>query len=79
VFQQIENDALHTTQLFIEAPYRNDQLMIDLCQILKPTTMLMLAIDLTGENENIISKPIAWWKQNKFVIGKVPCLFAIGK
>ena len=79
VLQQIENEANHTTKLFIEAPYRNDQLMTDLCQILKPTTMLMLAIDLTGENENIISKPVSWWQQNKFVIGKVPCLFAIGK
>ena len=79
VLQQLENEAIHTTQLFIEAPYRNDQLMTDLCQILKPTTMLMLAINLTGEDENIISKPVSWWKQNKFIIGKVPCLFAIGK
>ena len=79
VLQQLENESNLTTQLFIEAPYRNDQLLTDLCQILKPTTMLMLAIDLTGENENIISKPIGWWKQNKFVIGKVPCLFALGK
>ena len=51
VLQQLENEAIHTTQLFIEAPYRNDQLMTDLCQILKPTTMLMLAINLTGEDE----------------------------
>jgi len=79
VLQQLENEAIHTTQLFIEAPYRNDQLMTDLCQILKPTTMLMLAINLTGEDESIISKPVSWWKQNKFIIGKVPCLFALGQ
>lgn len=79
VIQQIENEANVCTQLFIEAPYRNDQLFNDLCQILRPTTFLMLAINLTAEDEMIISKPISWWKQNKREIGKVPCLFGIGK
>lgn len=79
ILQQMENEANNTTQLFIEAPYRNDQLLNELCQTLKPSTMLMLAINLTSEDEKIICKPISWWKQNKFEIGKIPCLFGIGK
>lgn len=76
---QMETESALTTQLFIEAPYRNDQLLSDLCQILKPNTLLMLAINLTAEDEKIITKPISWWRQNKFEIGKVPCLFGMGK
>ncbi len=79
ILLQMENESAHTTQLFIEAPYRNDQLLGDLCEILDPSTMLMLAINLTAEDEKIISKPISWWKQNRMEIGKVPCLFGMGK
>ena len=77
--QKLESESINVTQLFIEAPYRNDHLMGDLCLVLKPDTMLLLAIDITGENERIICKPAAWWKLNKFVIGKVPCIFGIGR
>lgn len=77
--QKLESECQHSTQLFIEAPYRNDHLMTDLYGSLKPETMLLVAMDLTGMNERIICKPISWWKNNKMVIGKVPCLFGIGK
>ncbi len=77
--QKLESECIISTQLFIEAPYRNDHLMDDLCLVLKPETMLLLAIELTSENERIICKPAAWWRLNKFEIGKVPCLFGIGR
>lgn len=77
--QKLELESLTCTQLFIEAPYRNDQLLKDLCNFLRRDTMLLLAIDLTGENEKIISKPVQWFRDNPVVVGKVPCMFGIGK
>ncbi len=75
---KLEIESNHTTQLFIETPYRNDKFLAEMCQILKPNTMLLVAIDLTGENEKIISKPISWYKGNAIEIGKLPCVFGIG-
>ena len=41
------------TQIFIETPYRNLQLLEDLKSILSPDTKLTIACDLTTENEYI--------------------------
>ncbi len=78
MLQKMEMESALTTQLFIETPYRNDALLNDLCAILKPQTMLLIAINLTDESENITCKPISWWRVHKQTIGKVPCLFGIG-
>lgn len=76
---KLEIDSKNTTQLFIETPYRNDKFLGEICAILQPNTQLLLAIDLTGENEKIISKPIHWYKKNAIEIGKLPCIFGIGQ
>lgn len=76
--QKLETESRHTTQILIEAPYRNEQLLKDLCNTLKPETMLLLAIDITGEHEQIVCKKVSWWKQHQFETGKIPCIFAIG-
>ncbi len=77
--QKLESECITSTQLLIEAPYRNDHLLKDLIDTLKPDTMLMVAIDITGNQEKIICKPVAWWKNNRLEIGKVPCIFGIGR
>ncbi len=74
----LEKEAAKTTQLFIEAPYRNDKMLSELIQTLNAGSRLLLAIDITGENEKIICRTISWWKTRQFEIGKVPCLFGIG-
>lgn len=76
--QQLEKESQSCTQLFIEAPYRNDKMINDLLQFLKPETRLLIAWDITGSHENLISKKVSEWKKNKPEIGKVPTLFAIG-
>ena len=75
---RIEKDAQQATQLFIEAPYRNEKLLADLIRILKPSMRLMIAANITAEDEMIICQPVSWWKSNKKEIGKTPCLFGIG-
>lgn len=77
--QQLEKLKREATQLFIEAPYRNEKMLEDLVKTLQPDTRLMVAKDITGENEWIVSQPVSWWRKQSIVLGKVPCLFAIGQ
>jgi 16S rRNA (cytidine1402-2'-O)-methyltransferase len=67
------------TQLFIEAPYRNSQLLNDLLQNCDPLTMLCIAVDITLDTEFILSKPVSYWKTNIPDIQKRPAIFMIGK
>jgi 16S rRNA (cytidine1402-2'-O)-methyltransferase len=74
----MEKNAKHSTQLFIETPYRNDKLLKELIQTLDNNTRLMVAKDISGDDELIVSQTVKWWKSQEIVIGKFPCLFAIG-
>jgi 16S rRNA (cytidine1402-2'-O)-methyltransferase len=76
--QALEKESQQSTQLFIEAPYRNDKMLADLLSILKSHMRLLVAIDINGNDEQIICKPVSWWKSNIMEIGKIPCLFGIG-
>ena len=67
------------TQIFIETPYRNAQLLDELIKNCDPQTMLCIAADLTLDTEFILSKPISYWKTNIPDIQKRPAIFMIGK
>ena len=67
------------SQLFIEAPYRNMQLLDDLLQTCQPQTKLCIACDLTLETEFIKTQSIAHWRQSKPDIQKRPAIFVLGK
>ena len=71
--------SLHQTQIFIEAPYRNESLLADLLQCLNPSTRLCIAADLTLESQTILSKSVGEWKKSGFTVGKRPCVFLILK
>ena len=55
--------TLDQTEIFIEAPYRNDQLFRAITTNCKPDTMLGLATDLTGPTEEISAKDIGQWQK----------------
>jgi len=67
------------TQIFIEAPHRNDKLLSCIIQSCKDSLRLCLAVNLTSHEEYIRTDKIAEWKTNKPVIGKTPAIFLIGK
>lgn len=73
----LEKESAKTTQLFIEVPYRNDKTFQFLVQHLSPETYLLVAKDITGENEYIQCKTIKEWKKLDIVIGKTPCVFGV--
>jgi len=66
------------TQIFIETPYRNQQLFKDLLKILDKKIRLCLAINLTSSKEKIICDSIENWELKKNIdIDKQLCIFLI--
>lgn len=55
----------HQTQLFIEAPYRNNQLLEALANTLSPQTMICVACDLTLPTQQIRSLTAAAWRKER--------------
>jgi 16S rRNA (cytidine1402-2'-O)-methyltransferase len=53
-----------STQIFIEAPYRNQQVVTAALLHLAPSTRLCIAVDLTLETEQIQTQRIEAWKRN---------------
>lgn len=67
------------TQIFIEAPYRNNQLIADLVKHLPATMRLCVASDITGEGQRIVTRTIAQWRQADYDYHKVPTIFLLNQ
>jgi len=65
------------TQIFIEAPYRNTQLINDLINTLNDQTRLCIACDITLDTEYIKTQTVAQWKKNIPELNKRPAIFLI--
>ena len=76
---QMESQALSTgqTQIFMETPYRNQQLFIDLTNTLCPSTKLCIATDITLPTEDIKTRTVAEWKKNVPELQKRPSIFLL--
>ena len=76
----IENESKknNETQIFIETPYRNQHVFNDLIKTLKEQTKLCIGLDITSENEFILTKNIKDWKKEitKDLKNK-PCIFLL--
>ena len=75
MIRRIERE--HQTQIFIEAPYRNNQLIADLATHLPTGLRLCVASDITGEGQSIVTRTIAQWRQARYDYHKVPTIFLL--
>ncbi|MEP7278463.1 MAG: SAM-dependent methyltransferase [Bacteroidota bacterium] len=77
--KDLENESAkkNCTQLFIETPYRNNQLTENICKTLRPSTRLCIAADITGNNEYIKTHTIAEWKNKLPDLHKRPAIFLL--
>jgi 16S rRNA (cytidine1402-2'-O)-methyltransferase len=66
------------TQIFIETPYRNNQLISDLLKTCSPSTQLCIAANVTGHDEFIATKSIQEWKKKVPELHKQPVIFLLG-
>ena len=67
----------HQTQIFIEAPYRNNQLIADLAGHLPTGMRLCVASDITGENQRIITRTIGQWRHAQYDYHKISTIFLL--
>lgn len=68
------------SQIFMETPYRNHQLMEDLCGVLSPNTQLCVAANINDpEGELIKTKTIKDWKKTEYQLHKIPAIFILGR
>jgi len=65
------------TQLFMETPFRNNQLLEEVLRICQPKTRLCVACNITGTEEKIISDTINEWKKKKVDLHKQPAIFLL--
>lgn len=65
------------TQIFIETPFRNNQLLAEILRTGKPQTRLCVACNLTAPDEQVISQPLHLWMKGKFDFHKKPAIFLI--
>src|SRR5260221_2204184 len=74
---EAESKKKNSTQIFIETPYRNNQMLEALQKNCNAATKLCIAVDLTGSNEWIKTKTIADWKNEKVDIHKRLAIFLL--
>ncbi len=65
------------TQIFIETPYRNNQLLETLTKTLQPQTQICVAVDITADAESIQTKTAQQWKNSIPQLHKRPAIFLI--
>lgn len=79
MLKDLEAESLRKqcTQIFIETPYRNNQLLETILKTCQPSTSLCIAVDITGSTESIQTKTISEWKKMIPDIHKRPTIFLI--
>ena len=65
------------TQIFIETPFRNNQLLAEVLRVGKPQTRLCVACNLTAADELVVSQSLRRWVNNTYDFHKKPAIFLI--
>jgi 16S rRNA (cytidine1402-2'-O)-methyltransferase len=72
-----ESAIKNCTQIFIETPYRNNQLIEAVLKVCKPGTQFCIAAELTSNNEFIKTKTIEDWRKERINLHKKPAIFLL--
>ena len=66
------------TQIFMDTPYRNMNVLEDLLNELADHTQLCIASNVTLHNQRVRSMSVLDWRENAYDLSKSPCVFLIG-
>lgn len=70
----------HQSQICIEAPYRNRQLLEAIVAACAPDTLVTVAVDITAPTERIVTLPVAQWRKSMpDDLHKRPAIFILGE
>lgn len=77
--RKLESESLkeQRAQIFMETPFRNNQLLQDLIQSLNPQTKLCIAKNITAKDELIQTKTVQDWKKSSIDLHKIPTVFIL--
>jgi 16S rRNA (cytidine1402-2'-O)-methyltransferase len=67
----------NSTKIFIETPYRNNQLLESLLTACQPNTRICIASNITATDERIFTKQVNEWKKEKPDLHKIPVIFLL--
>jgi 16S rRNA (cytidine1402-2'-O)-methyltransferase len=74
---ETESAKQNCTQVFIETPYRNNQMIEAVLKNCRAETRFCIAADITGKTEWIKTKPIKEWQKDIPDIHKRPAIFLL--
>ncbi|MEO5942983.1 MAG: SAM-dependent methyltransferase [Ferruginibacter sp.] len=74
---EISSQKNNSTKIFIETPYRNNQLFESIVKSCDAKTKLCVGVNITAANESIQTFTIAQWKNKKPELHKQPAIFLI--
>ncbi|HMR20193.1 MAG TPA: SAM-dependent methyltransferase [Sphingobacterium sp.] len=74
---ELQSTKEKVTQIFIETPFRNHQLLAELLRTCRGSTLLCVGINLTAPDEKILTKSISQWKEISLDIHKIPAIFLL--
>ena len=77
--KELETLAIKTgaTQIFMETPYRNNQMISSLLKVLKPGTLLCMAAAIHQKEQTIATKSVSNWKKQKVDLNRLPAIFLL--
>ena len=74
---EISSQKNNSTKIFIETPYRNNQLVEGILKTCEGKTLFCIAVNLTSKNEFIKTMQINEWKTKKPELNKLPAIFLL--
>jgi len=76
---EMETDSIKRkcTKIFIETPYRNNQLLESLLKTCRPSTRICIAAELTSAGEFIKTMTVLKWRLEKNDFHKKPVIFLL--
>lgn len=78
--KELEFQVIRTgsTQLFMDTPFRNMNVLDDLLNELADQTHLCIAFQLTTHQQRIETMSVEKWRENAYDLAKSPVMFALG-
>ncbi|MES2689428.1 MAG: SAM-dependent methyltransferase [Bacteroidota bacterium] len=79
--KQLEQEAItkNQTQIFMEAPYRNNQLLADVLANCSASTRLCIACNISSAKGFIKTRSVSDWKNHPVDLHKQPVIFVLGR
>ncbi len=78
--KKLEHEAERTggAQLFIETPYRNGAMLMDIIDACDDATRVCIAVDIEQPTASIVTRTVLGWKKHAPALDKRPAVFIIG-